>query len=581
MKILPTVIIIVFNLLFCSVHHISKDGSDLNSGTDWNNSFATIKKGLDSSVPGDEIWVSKGHYLATSAYDLIDSPRYYHLRLKNGVKLIGGFSGYELYGEFNIENRDLILNETIISGNIGSPDDSLDNCYHIFFHPDSLALDSTAVIDGFTITGGNADGTEYVHKFGGGIYNYECSPSLSNLLIKGNYALNDGGGIFNDCCEKTLYIDSCTISSNMSDNQGGGIYSYFTKSIINGSSFIDNSSGMFFSGDCLTAVKNTIISTNSSYGIVNIDGSVLDVDYSEISENGSTGLYNITYSEAFLNSCRIENNQATLGGGIYNLFNSSIELINCTVSNNTALNNGGGIYTDEGTVNIINSDIVSNTILGQSSKGGGLYGINSLITVSNSIFWNNLAPGWVIPVTGEGRQIYYTPGSGSYDRIFVKNSCCPSDVYNLSAIIDGTNNILSDPEFYNIESFDFRLMGYSPCLDMGRNDFINEDFDIRGEGFGRKLNSTDGTAGTVDIGAYEFNYGNDTGLFSPSNVIISSNGNSVYLTWNTVEGATEYIVYRSADPYGIFEDIGSTSDPFYTDTWNLTGSKYFYYLKAR
>jgi len=580
MKRIAAIVFICFsNFLFCNVRYISNSGNDLNDGSSWDKSFASIEKGLSSSSPGDVIWVSKGTYYPTSPYDLTGSPRYYHLRLKNGIKLLGGFAGNEIFGDFDITDRDFLTNETIISGDIGSPDDRLDNCYHIFYHPDSLALDSTAVIGGFTISGGNADGTEYTHKFGGGFYNYACSPSLTNLKIKDNYAENDGGGIFNDCCDKTLYISSCTVSSNNSAGNGGGIYSYFSKIIINESSITENSTGMHLSGESLTFIENSKISDNSSYGIVNIDESVLNMSFSEISSNGNSGIYNITYSEVYLKSCRIDNNNQYYSSGGFNNLLSSVEMTNCIVSNNTSSANGGGIYTDEGTVNLINSDIVSNTITGELSKGGGIYGINSYINIDNSILWNNQAPGWIVPTFG-GIQLYYTQGSGSYDRIYIENSCFLSDSYNFTAAKEGSSNISDDPEFFDLENSDLRLNETSPCLDLGNNDLTNEQFDIRGYGFERKLNSNDGLPGIVDIGAYEFKLGYDSGLDTPSDPNIVYNNNTAFLTWSPVLGANRYTVYRSIDPYSEFAVIDTTTDCSYTDSSIPPGNKYFYCIKA-
>ncbi|HXK49605.1 MAG TPA: right-handed parallel beta-helix repeat-containing protein [Clostridiales bacterium] len=572
-------VLLISNIIFCSVHYISNSGNDLNDGLNWDNSFATIEKGLASSNPGDEIWVSKGTYYPNSSYDLTDSPRYYHLRLKNGIRLLGGFSGDEIYGDYDISNRDFLINETIISGNIGSPDDSLDNCYHIFYHPDSLALDSTAVINGFTISGGNADGTEYAHKFGGGFSNSGCSPSLVNMAIKNNFANDGGGGIFNDCCEKTAYLDCCIISGNISSGQVGGIYSYSTKLIVTNSSVTENTSGLYLSGESLSDFENCEISRNISFGVLNSDGSVLNMSYSEISSNGNTGIHNITYSEAYLKSCRIDNNNKYYSSGGFNNLLSSVEMINCIVSNNTSSANGGGIYTDEGIVNLINCDIVSNVITGQNSKGGGIYGINSLINIDNSILWGNQATGWSMPTYG-GIQLYYTPGTGSYDRVYIDNSCFLSDSYNFTAVGEGSCNISSDPEFFDPENGDFRLKETSPCLDTGNNNLINEEFDIRGYGFERKLNSYDGLPGIVDIGAYEFKLGYDSVLDSPSDPNIVYNSNTAFLTWSPVPGANCYTIYRSADPIIGFVKLGSTTDCSYSDSAIPEGNKSFYYIKA-
>ena len=59
-----------------------------------------------------------------------------------------------------------------------------------------ININSTAILDGFTIKSGNANGTS--SGYGGGIYNFNSSPTLSNLTIKGNSADFAGGGMAND-----------------------------------------------------------------------------------------------------------------------------------------------------------------------------------------------------------------------------------------------------------------------------------------------------------------------------------------------------------------------------------------------
>ena len=55
--------------------------------------------------------------------------------------------------------------------------------------------DDGPVIDGFTITGGNANGGGF-NNHGGGIYNSSSSPTVTNCTISGNSASGFGGGMF-------------------------------------------------------------------------------------------------------------------------------------------------------------------------------------------------------------------------------------------------------------------------------------------------------------------------------------------------------------------------------------------------
>ena len=70
----------------------------------------------------------------------------------------------------------------------------------------------------------------------------------------------------------------------------------------------------------------------------------------------------------------------------------------------------------------------------------------------------------------------------------------------------------------------------------------------------------------------------------PQNVTINVVGSDVNLTWDGVFGATDYGVYRSADPYSDFTLLGNTGGVTnYQDSGagdNYRAGKYFYYVKA-
>ena len=141
--------------------------------------------------------------------------------MKEGVKIYGGFAGDENPATFNLNNRDFTVNKTILSGDIGTEGNSSDNCYHVFYHPNSLALSSATLLNGVTITDGNADGN-IPHNSGGGMYNNNSSPLLTNVIICNNSAITSGGGIYNDGASPVF--SNMIINSNATTDNGGGIY---------------------------------------------------------------------------------------------------------------------------------------------------------------------------------------------------------------------------------------------------------------------------------------------------------------------------------------------------------------------
>ena len=118
---------------------------------------------------GDEIWVAAGTYRPT-----IGVTRTATFQLKSGVALYGGFTGTET----RRDQRNWTANVTVLSGDIGVPGASGDNAYHVLR---SIGVDNSAVVDGFTVRDGNADGDFTVYQdIGGGLCNCGDGPYPNN-----------------------------------------------------------------------------------------------------------------------------------------------------------------------------------------------------------------------------------------------------------------------------------------------------------------------------------------------------------------------------------------------------------------
>lgn len=154
----------------------------------WGNA-CTLQTALTGAVSGDEIWVKAGvHYSGTAGN------RDATFQLKNGVAIYGGFAGTET----SRNQRNPRVNQTILSGDIDQNDINTDgnfiaetpadiqgsNAYHAV---NSGSTNSTAILDGFAITAGQANGSGSRGN-GGGIVSYAGSPTLAQLVIVGNTA---------------------------------------------------------------------------------------------------------------------------------------------------------------------------------------------------------------------------------------------------------------------------------------------------------------------------------------------------------------------------------------------------------
>ena len=151
------------------------------------------------------------------------------------------------------------------------------------------SISPNTVLDGLTISGGNAIGSG-TDEYGGGVYilgdNTIITPLLKDCIISKNSA-NFGGGIFNDGvfgnCSPTLL--NCSIESNYATQVGGGICNdgvsgvadpIFINCTVSGN--LANSSGdamynLGTDGVCSPSLTNCILWANGINPMVNSDAS--------------------------------------------------------------------------------------------------------------------------------------------------------------------------------------------------------------------------------------------------------------------------------------------------------------------
>lgn len=158
--------------------YVDIDATGTNDGTSWANAFNDVNAGIQAANSGVEVWVAEGTYtpgtLRTSRF-----------ALKNGVSVYGGFAGNEI----NRLQRNPAARETILSGEIGTLL-LTDNVYNVVW---ANATNETALIDGFTITRGQADGVPPFDR-GGGLYAYFGVATVVNVTFYLNRASQAGGG---------------------------------------------------------------------------------------------------------------------------------------------------------------------------------------------------------------------------------------------------------------------------------------------------------------------------------------------------------------------------------------------------
>jgi predicted outer membrane repeat protein len=528
------------------IHYVKWDATGTNDGSSWENAYTDLQFALAAASSGEEIWIAAGTYKPTSGTD-----RTISFPLKNEVAIYGGFAGTETL----LSERNAAVNLTILSGDIGMHGNISDNSNHVVT---SSFVDNTALLDGFTITAGNA-------SRGGGMYNEGGSPSLTNLLFSGNIASFSGGGMYNEGGSPLLTDVNFNGNTAISGN-GGGMYNFDARPSLTNVAFSGNTAstwggGMYNNGGASPSLVDVAFSDNIAYAgggmynsgsllLVNVTFSLNTADHGggmyndgslslmNVTFDGNTalidggGMYNHYTTNALLTNVIFSDNTADYGGGMINLGGAS--LTNVTFSSNTANLSGGGMSNNGGASPSLTNVTFSGNIA--SDQGGGMYntGGPSLTNVTFSentaefggAMFNDSGSSSLMNATISGNTAY-EEGGGIYSKrnsnSIVRNTILwgnvaptggqihndNTSVSNVSdsmvegGFADGTNIITTDPllgAFDNYSGFTetLPLQIGSSAIDAG-NDTNCPATDQRGV--------TRPQGSHCDIGAYEYKDG--------------------------------------------------------------------------
>ena len=132
--------------------YVDAAAAGANDGSSWTDAFTALQPALEAARSGDQIWVAAGTY-TPSLESTPGDPRSACFGMRNGVAIYGGFAGTE----HNLEQRDWVRHPAILSGDLNGDDgpdfaNYAENSYHVFYHLGGV--DSSAILDGFTISGG-------------------------------------------------------------------------------------------------------------------------------------------------------------------------------------------------------------------------------------------------------------------------------------------------------------------------------------------------------------------------------------------------------------------------------------------
>ena len=439
---LTTILLCLVGLLSAQTVYVEAFGN--GNGSSWSNA-TSLQSALQSASSGTEIWVKEGVYNPVTCSSCTQQEREISFEIPSGVQVYGGFDGTETV----LNQRNITTNITVLSGDIDGDGTGANNSNTVVFFRN---VSNQTIIDGFNIRDGRADfndaGDVSKRRRGGGIYNNgslaggSSLPNIRNCIIENNYAISQGGGMYNDAIfsgNASALIENCIFRDNVSD-QGGAVFN-------------DGREGI-----CSPVFTRCQFFENQAFAT---GGAIYS--FARL----SNGLANPQFT-----NCLFRANFASSSGAVYSLGvangNVITEITNSTFVGNYA-NTGGAVYVN-------------------ASDGG-----NCSATVSNSIFWQNFAD--------FDNIFHYSGNSGPV--IHLRNSLV--DIANCDDLLFGAGSIdcqggiifNQDPLFVNTTGFDYHLTAASPCINVGNNgDITGETTDLDGS---QRIQG-----GTVDMGCFEF-----------------------------------------------------------------------------
>jgi parallel beta-helix repeat protein len=473
------------------VIYVDDDAIAEFDGSSWAHAYRTLQGAIAEVRPGDEIRVANGIYRPDRRISSVtgrggverrieaSGDRIATFELINGVIFRGGYAGY---GEPDPNARNISLYETILSGDLNNNDLDVKNPEDLLNEPSRadnshnvITTRGNVVLDGFTITGGNANTANTLQnsfsegKNGAGLINEYGTIEITNCIFRENSTDQLGGAIYN--YRGSLNLTNCTFTRNSARDNGAGIHNFQSDTKLNKCTFRENIA-QFGSGGGIHNEQSNPDLTNCKF-------------IENIAQYGG-GMYN-DESSSTLDKCMFIGNSAQNdGGGIYNINESNLILNNCALIGNSANDDGGGLSNNNSSPTLTNCTFTANS----ASNGNAIsskserHGPNSTISLINCILWDG------------GNEIFNDDNSISIVSY--------SDVQGGRR---GEGNIDAEPLFVDplgpdnipgTEDDNLRLAPMSPCIDSGDPDYAPEPNETDLEGKRRIIR------GRIDMGAYEF-----------------------------------------------------------------------------
>ncbi len=262
--------------------YVVPNGAGAMNGSAWTDTYADIQTAINAAsveftntATPQEIWVKAGTY-STSAAPIL---------MKEGVSIYGGFSGTETEKNQRIKGQNPWDYSNVSTLNGGGAKRVIEVAAN---------FTNIAIIDGFTITNGNGQGTQLTNSGGGVVLRHNLK--LQNSIVTANTTSGNGGGINS----VGGIIENCWVYNNTTTSTtipaAGGIYAAPATGF--------NS-----------AIQGCLIEQNAQGGVRIQAAGTTTMDRCIIRNNSSTGagaaIYTNNPGACTITNCLITNNSGT------------------------------------------------------------------------------------------------------------------------------------------------------------------------------------------------------------------------------------------------------------------------------
>jgi len=216
--------------------HVDATAPPGGGGATWASAMRDLAVACElaaSGAPVTQIRVAQGVYEPDSG----SGDRTATFWLAPNCAIQGGYAGL---GGADPDLRDWRAFPSVLSGDLAGDDgpdfaNNSENSYSVV----SGGRAGAAVLEGFTIRGGNANGSSFGRRNGGALFAHEGGGTLRDCVFSGNFAFSRGGAI---CLfESSMSIDRCVFVGNDA-GYGGAMFAYTCSPVVTNCVFAGNGS---------------------------------------------------------------------------------------------------------------------------------------------------------------------------------------------------------------------------------------------------------------------------------------------------------------------------------------------------